>query len=153
MTVRTAYAGTPVALAVLTAANFNKLPGGWIGHTDVTATQTGITSTVALTGLTVTVTVGTSRRIKVSGSFYMLSNVANDVFSGIINEGATVLQQGPVQVDANPRTVTPWCVLTPSAGTHTYFLSMGRAVGTGSGTLAASAASPCSILVEDMGPA
>ena len=66
MPVRTAYAGAAVAGEVLSAANVNRISGGWIGYNEVTANQTPITTEVDLTGLSVAVTVGTARRIRIS---------------------------------------------------------------------------------------
>jgi hypothetical protein len=42
-------------------------------------------------------------------------------------------------------------VLTPSAGSHTYKLSLARAAGTGSLTLGAGATFPAYIMVEGIG--
>src|SRR6266700_2865661 len=101
MTSRVAYPGTAVTNDVLTAANVNNLPGGWIGYAEVTANQTGITTEVDLTGLSQAVTVNTSRRIRIS--LYIpraASSVSADRILITIYEGATQLQSNTVTCDA-----------------------------------------------------
>lgn len=156
MAVRTAYAGAAVAGEVLTAANVNRVPGGWIGYNEVTASQGSIGATeVALTTLTVTVTVGTSRRIRISAETMFATTVAQDVAELRIKEGTTVLQARPRKIMAasQSETISASVVLTPSAGSHTYYLAAILASGSGTITSAASATQPASILVEDIGPA
>ena len=155
MPVRTGYAGAAVAGEVLTAANVNKLPGGWIGYNEVTANQATITTVVDLTSLTVTVTVGASRRIRVSSQCPFFSSVAGDYVSLQIVEGATVLQDLSEAMSSalSGHRLAAIVVLTPTTGSHTYKLRASRASGTGSVTMAAAATSPAFILVEDMGPA
>lgn len=154
MPVRTAYVGTQVAGDVLTAANFTKVPGGWIGYAEVVASQGTITTAVDLTGLTVTVTVGTSRRIRITGHIRVNSTVAGDYCRLDICDGAsTILGQGQQQIGASNEAVYATLVLTPTAGAKTYKLMLSRSVGTGSLTMNASANGPAYILVEDLGPA
>lgn len=151
MATRTAYA--PVAGSVLTAANLAKLPGGWIGYIEVTASQTGITTGSDLTSLTLTVTVGTGRRIRVSGLGQMLSTAGSPAFTPFIQilEGATILQPAVSSQTALGTTVSlaPSVILTPTSGSHTYKLQAGANSGTW--TMAASSTAPAYILVEDLG--
>lgn len=155
MPVRTAYAGAAVPGEVLTAANVNKTPGGWIGYAEVTANQGGIgTTDTDLTGLSVAVTVGTSRRIRIS----VFSNVSMQTASNRaylrIQEGATVLTEAREDiVNDNHAPMNASVVLTPTAGAHTYKVTA-RVLNAGS-TLTAEAATtyPSYILVEDLGPA
>jgi hypothetical protein len=160
MAVRTAYPGSQSVGDVLTSANFTKLPGGWIGYAEVTANQTGITTDTALTGLTVTVTVGTSRKIRITGVGVIERTVGDGQGIGYIKEGATKLgrwaqanqvtvAQGSGSVVSNPGST----FTTPSAGSHTYFLTLERTTGTGTIQLDAAAGTPAYILVEDIGPA
>ncbi len=152
MAVRTAYVATESAGDVLTAANFNKMPGGCIGYANVTANQTGISALADLTGLTVTVTVNTSRLIMVQGLGVFLQQTGVGTASMAINEGATQLvNAGASLVISGFGTFTPFVILSPSSGAHTYKL---RAT-TSSNTvdLQASATAPATIAVYDMGPA
>lgn len=155
MPVRTAYVGTEAVGDVLTKANFDKLPGGWIGYAEVTANQTTITTETSLTGLTVTVTVNTSRRIRIGARANILSTVADDRFSLRIKESATVLNtgEGVLRLASVDQTFYTEWIGTPSAGVHTYNLTLQRLNGTGSGSLIAGATFPAHILVEDIGPA
>lgn len=152
MPVRTAYAGAAIAGEVLTAANVNKLPGGWLGYAEVTANQTGITTEVDLTGLTVTVTVGTSRRIRVTGEVLIQTSATGLLaFLYIHADGSQVQKRVIVPgVAASSEMLHAEVILTPSAGSHTYKL---RAASGGTAVLEASATVPSFILVEDLGPA
>lgn len=157
MPTRTAFTPTATAGQVLTAAQVKQIPGGWLGYTEVTANQAVSTGTETdLTGLSVTVTVGASRRIKVSAVGIMSRSVADGITLGRIKEGATELarfsQHAPSAVtefDAG----AGWAIVTPSAGSHTYKLTMQRFSGTGTVTLNAAVGSAAAILVEDIGPA
>lgn len=155
MPVRTAHAGAATVGEVLTAANYNRLPGGWIGDTEITANQTGITTQVDLTGGSVTVTVGASRRIKITAHAMVQSTVASDEVAIGTYEGATELQIAiaTLAVANRIQTLESMVVLTPTTGAHTYKLTALRSSGTGSASVVASAARPTFILVEDMGPA
>lgn len=153
MAVRTAY--VPVSGTAITAANHIKFPGGWIGYNEVTANQTGITATTDLTTLTVAVTVGASRRIRISGEIGHERSVNDGVTRLSINEGATTLTFADAAVRAAAEgsvRIFCSCVLTPSTGAHTYKLTLARANGTGTVSLTASATNPAFILVEDLGP-
>lgn len=153
MAVRTTPVGTAVGGAQAAAATMNGAAGGWIGYAEVTADQAGITVEVDLTGLTVTVTVGTSRRIKITAAVYPVSTVANDIVTVKIAESATILQTRSVSLPVSGANgeLTAICVLTPSVGAHTYKLRMVRV--TGSVTSSAGATFPAFLLVEDLGPA
>jgi hypothetical protein len=151
MPVRTAYVGTEAVGDVLTKANFDKLPGGWIGYAEVTANQGSITAEVDLTSLTVTVTVNTTRRIKITGRCYMQNTgtAGGDILK-IHEDGVQIMEAGlPGHTTAH--VLHAEAVRTPSAGSHTYKLR-GQATA-GTATMVASATIPAFILVEDMGPA
>jgi len=150
MAVRTAY--DPVAGEVLTAVNLEKLAGGWIGYNEVTANQASITTEVDLTNLTVAVTVGTGRRIRITSEVSITGTVANDVGTLNIKEGATFIQVRDVIVPiASNAVLVASIVLTPTAGSHTYKLSAQRSAGTGTLTVTAGATRPAFIYVEDVG--
>lgn len=157
MPVRTAYAGAAVSGEVLTAANVNKIPGGWIGYNESTTNQGSIAGTeVDITGLTATVTVGTSRRIRITVELSLSSSVANDVPSLRIKEGTTQLQSREEHLGSVVgalAAISASVVLTPTAGSHTYKATLVRAVGTGTLVVNASATAPAFLLVEDIGPA
>lgn len=153
MAVRTAY--VPVADTAITADNHKKFPGGWIGYVEVTADQGSITTAVDLTSLTLTVTVGTSRKVNVRGKVESTSTVADSTtVLGIRNGAGTQLQRATV-----PHTSTATYTLfvehfeNPSSGSNTYKLNMARGSGTGTLTMGAAATQPAFIVAADVGPA
>jgi hypothetical protein len=148
---RTAY--TPVALAVLTASDLAKLPGGWLGDVQATAAQTGVTAQVDATSLTLTVTVGTSRRILVSAFVPVNCITASGRATAYLMEGATQLQVHPQSyIVGDYVALVPSVTLTPSAGSHTYKVQLAQAVA-GSLSTTSSATQPAWLRVDDIGPA
>lgn len=123
------------------------------GYAQVTSDQASIgTSATDLTGLTVTVTVNSGERIRITGyvgAFYGPS-IDNQV-TFAIKEGATQLNRSEIFL----RTSVGNCyafvthVFTPSAGAHTYKLTAQTNGGTVS--MAAGATAPSYILVEGIG--
>lgn len=157
MAVRTAW--TPIAVSgeIVEQADIRSIGGGAIGYASVTANQNVATATVTdLTGLTVDVTVGASRLIRLSASCLLSRSVADGVTVGYFREGTTELGRWG-QHSPSATTEFDWCsgwclVVAPSAGVHTYKLSMSRATGTGNSTLNAAAGAAAWFLVEDLGP-
>lgn len=132
------------------------LPKGVLGYAQVVASQTGITSVVDLTGLSVGVTVGSSRRIRISYALRIVGSAVSSTAGVTIKEGGTSLQEGFVLNNAGagvPVTAVDSVVLTPSAGAHTYKLTMALASGSGTVDLNATASRVAYILVEDIGSA
>lgn len=156
MPVRTPW--DPVTGDVMTEARLDTLPRGWLGYAEVTAAQT-LTNTAVetdMTGLTVTVTVGTNRRIRISAQGVLSRTVADGVTVGRIKEGGTELNrwaQHSPSATTEFDNATGAAVLTPTAGSHTYKLTLQRFSGTGNVTLNAAATNPAFILVEDIGAA
>jgi hypothetical protein len=151
MAVRTAYA--PVAGTAITAANHAKFPGGWIGYAETTTAQTGIAAgPTDLTSLSVTVTVGTSRRITIQGSTGIQQITSTGLGDLQIRNGSgTVLNRARVSTTATSiGQLECTSVQTPSSGSNTYKLSLGTSAGT-IDTVAAST-NPAFILVQDIGP-
>jgi hypothetical protein len=129
---------------------------GKLGYAEVTADQTGIVgSEVDLTGLSVAVTAGTSRRIKIAvqGQFY---TDGTDHRVGLyIQEGATKLQQGNflLSLTSGAQLCRLEAIIAPSAGAHTYKVVAQRTTGGGNVILFAAATRAAFILVEDIGNA
>lgn len=129
---------------------------GTLGYAQVTTTQALTAGTEAdLSGLSVTVTVGTSRRIRVSGYGLIASTVSGDRYVMRIKEGSTTLTQHISSVGGATTafsTAHPVVVLaSPGAGSHTYKLSLQRIGGSGNPSLIGDPAAPAFILVEDIG--
>ncbi len=143
-------------LVVWTGAEWNPLSAGGVlsgGFKSVTANQTGITTAVDLTGLSATVTVGTNRRIKVTGFCGWQTNTAGDGFNLRINEGASVLNQSALvtQTINTDQVIFAQWIGNPSAGAHTYKLVGVSYVG-GTAQMSASGVLPAFLLIEDLGP-
>ncbi len=154
MAVRTAYVGTQVSGDVLTAANFSKLPGGWIGDAQITSNQGSITTEVDVTGSSLTVTVGTNRKLRLKGFALVSSTINADEIVIKIKEGSTQLTQDGTSIATQPRAqgLHPEVIITPTAGSHTYKMTILRNNGTGTVTLSASGSFPAFLIVEDIGP-
>lgn len=124
-----------------------------LAYAEVTAQQTGITTEVDITGLSVTVNVPAGRRIRIRAEVAMNRSVADGLTRVRIKEGSTVLQLRDTPAPygssgANP--VSMDYVTTPAAGVHTYKLSIERVTGTGTTATVADPTFPAFILVEDI---
>lgn len=130
--------------------------GGQLGYAQVVANQGSITTLTDLTSLTATVTVGTGRSIKITGSIQLESSVGSDQFDLLIREGGVTLKLAQQTLSATANRAALYntsVVLTPGAGAHTYKLSLDRSFGSGTAIMVATANRICFILVEDIGAA
>lgn len=129
--------------------------GGSLGYAEVTSSQGTFTSETDLTGLSKTVTVPTGRRVRVTSQTHPQSSVASDNIVVRIKESTTNLEEGVFLLHQSGRTFNALIqvCLTPSAGSHTYKVSMARIDGTGNITNVASSTQKSFILVEDIGAA
>lgn len=130
--------------------------GGQLGFAENrTVTDQVITAGALLTGLSVPVTVGTGRRVKVTLKTNVFSDIIEtsakytiridgvDVDSALVNRLSGVTEQ-----------VVYWAVVhTPSAGAHTYTVFGIRNAGTGIVTNRSQALQSTHLLVEDIGAA
>jgi hypothetical protein len=135
-TVANAAITSPFYSMVANPAGFPE-PSGLLGLTTRTSTQNNITTLADLTGLSVTVTVPVllGRKIKVEGWLPAIAcSEDNNRAIFQIREGSTTLANAYGQINSAPlawggASVIAW--LTPSAGSHTYKLSMARDQGAG----------------------
>lgn len=103
-----------------------------IGYAQTSTNQTGITSLTDLTGMATTVNVPSGRKIRISGTIANAnSTVAGDKVQLRIYEGATQLNGGNTVMNTLGNHSLVSQVLTPTAGVHTYKLSLIRSNGTG----------------------
>lgn len=98
------------------------------GYAQMVSQQTGIgTGLTNITGLSVTVKIGASRRIKIIGNVIAIGNTAaSSKVALYILEGATRLGFGEESLQAAPNNssnVIAERIFTPSAGSHTYNLA------------------------------
>lgn len=132
-------------------------PVGGLDYAEVTSNQTVANNDgeTDLTGLTVTVDVAASRRIRVSAQGGLQGTDASDTHVGRFKESTTTLGRWANATLATGDSVVASgaVVLTPSAGSHTYKLSLDDGDGSGGVVLQASATNPAYILCEDLGPA
>lgn len=139
--------------AVPAAGDHVHLAAGTLGYAEVTAAQTGISSETDLTSLAVTVTVVSGRRIMIRAQ----CGVDNDTNAGQalarIKEGATYLGLfGVITISSSGvEMASGGIVLTPTAGSHTYKLTLAKTSGAGTVTMQASAFNAAYILVQDIG--
>lgn len=129
-------------------------PGGALGYAQAVAAQNTITTIADLTNLSVAVTVGANRRIRVSAQVPFRDAGGSSVTDTLyVREGATTLQESVAgNLGANEfADASISAILTPSAGAHTYKLS--AAAGSGTINMVASATKVAFILVEDIGAA
>lgn len=158
MATRTPHTGA--ALEVFTAANLAKYPKGWMGYVSVTSDTTGVTGTeTALTGYTLSITVGSSRLLRIIGIVPRIgSSVASDIAILRLKQDSTALTESWVDVGAttlsggggtNGQVVA---VVAPAAGTYTFTLRGARQTGTGTLEYRADSAKAGLLVVEDIGP-
>jgi hypothetical protein len=133
---------------------------GSAGAAKITASSTvnANTTLVAVPGLSVTVTVPAGRRLKISFNGHTYTSVAGDRAMVAIMEDATqlaTLYSPPMVVAGSVYLVSGFSYVdSPSAGSHTYSISLQRyGAGSGNENIYGSAGAPASLLVEDIGPA
>lgn len=136
-------------------AHIDSLPAGWLGWIERTSDQGSITTETDVSGVTLTVTLNASRRIRISAIGQHTATNADTVAQLTIKEGSTSIayDRSPTafaNVSYN-NAMEPWRIITPSAGSHTYKLTIQRLVGTGTVTLVADTDRPVALLVEDVG--
>lgn len=134
------------------------LPRGVLDYAEITSafSISAATTETDITGLSVAVTVGAGRRIRVSAFCVGFGNYSSPGWTRLdIREGGTTLQSAQVGAGFDITTVTASVfaavVLAPIAGVHTYKVS--AFVQGDTADFKASAGNPAFILVEDIGPA
>lgn len=122
-----------------------------LGYAESTTVQNTVSTEVDLTGLNVTITVPSGRRVRISGRINTGAASDNEVgVFALIKEGATevgriTLQHAMTGAEASLIGST---IISPSAGMHTYKLTLQTTGGTVNSV--PTTASPNFILVEDI---
>ena len=140
--------------AVLTAAQMNNLPFGLVGYAENTSlAQTGITTVVDITGLSVTFTGVAGRRYKIDGYLLLQSTVNGDAVNLIIrNSAGTSLQQSIYSLAlASSAYFCSTSLVMSATGSTTIKLSMQRQAGTGTLTANGGGTFPAQLVVTDIG--
>lgn len=136
-----------------TPAPANSAPSSTLAHAQVVANQTGITTEVDLTGLSATVTVPAGRRIRITGHAVAVKDGTAGLLIGwIYRDGVKIGKFGDTNMAASGE--VSWhssYIDSPSAGAHTYKLTMRSFTTTGSMFADNSTdQGPAYILVEDI---
>lgn len=151
VTVNASTVPNPITTVDYTVSPLGNYPSAptLLGYAEVTSNQTGITTEVDLTGLTVTVTVPAGgRRVKITGYCEVSTTGTAGRTTMYIKESTTKLQQASAlnAIASSGANINCQAVILPSAGSHTYKLSMESTSGTSN--TATSASAPAYILAE-----
>jgi hypothetical protein len=147
------YSALTIPAGAIPNTKIDRVAWGELGYAQVTAAQTGITVETDLTNLTTTVTVGASRKVKITGYGIFTRTVADGVTQLRIKEAGTTIQIANIRNAAvSGQTAAAVIRRTPSAGSITYKLTLSMPTGTGTAGLSADPLFPAFILVEDIGP-
>jgi hypothetical protein len=107
-----------------------------LGYTETSTATTGVTTITDLTGLSVAVTTTTAMTILIEGWIpQIVSTVATDRIDLSIREGSTALATSYATAGVSYGVGGAYVrkrISAPSAGSHTYKLSLTRGAGTGS---------------------
>ena len=124
-----------------------------LGYAEITSDDTVTTSEHDITGLAVTVTVATRPIVIYVSGPAIKNDTTGAAFGFQIKEGATLLGNSTYGTNAStiniPYPVSRRIRLAPSAGTHTYKVTLFAAFA-GTTTLSASSDSTCSIQVVEV---
>ncbi len=130
--------------------------GGVLGTPGLrTSDQPGVSNIETdLINLNTTVTVGAGRRVKVSFQAALSRTVVDGYTFLNIKEGATTTFLTFSQIPSHPNigeSISGFVLLSPTAGVHTYKLTLRRSGGTGTVGLVANSLQPATIVAEDIG--
>lgn len=119
-----------------------------LGYAQITSNfTTTSSSTVQVTGLSVTVTAPGSRRLEITFSSSTVASSSGvaivEIWDGTVGSGTQI---GQYNVSGTNHGATVIATPLPSAGSHTY--NIGYRVTSGTGTLAAGSTSPAFIAVK-----
>lgn len=144
------------AIETALGANLIELPLGVLDLAERTSDQGTITTETDLTSLTVTLTPKANRRIRVSGYIRWESSDADGRAILRLKQDGTTIQTAsgltPLASGVGQSTLFISKVLTPTAASHTYKLTLAPSGAAASVAHRASSDSPGYILVEDIGP-
>lgn len=135
--------------------------GGQLGYAEVTGGDQGLSAgtEALLTGLSVTCTVGTNRRIRITQKTQFFAAAA-DTNNGVrirIKQDTVDINGGAAEIGNCSNQYVQTCqhsvVLTPSAGSHTYTVSAQRVNGAQTVTSRSNNTTAAFILIEDIGAA
>jgi hypothetical protein len=153
---RVSPSGIQVANTTAPVSFGNGIAGGWLLYLVKTSAQTGFGATEAtVTNMSGSCTVNSGRRILIIFSGETEATVADTTGIYRIKEDGVLIKDFPVPqptIAGGPGGESRMLIAqaTPSAGTHTYSLTLQRTTGTGSLT---EKSNPGFLMVLDVGPA
>jgi hypothetical protein len=143
----------------ISVAEFNDLGGALVSYaTPLTSTQGSITSAADITGLSVTLTTGTSRNYQIKVTLAMATASLTGQFQVALLKDGTQVQRrdftyAPVSVSANLGAELTYVDHNPTAASHTYKVQAGRSGSDGNTwTMFAASTEPATLEVFDVGP-
>jgi len=145
-----------VAGEVLTAAQLDAMPGGWIGYLVSTSNQTGITTETNISGLSsLTVTLEANRLYRVTTEFTIEAATKNERAIVKIYKGTDLQVQRPISFPAYPDlearvTAHVSRLFTSTAGDFEFRVSLAREYIAALSVVANSNA-PAILSIEDLG--
>ncbi len=147
---------TPILGSGFDAANTMRWNSAWgvIAQATVTANQGPLTAVTPVTGATVTITAVAGRRYRISWESQASFDAADGVALFQLLKDGSMVQQMPwhLRVAAVGGGALIEYHDAPTAGSHTYSISIGRGAGTGNLTMGATATQPSTLTVTDVGP-
>lgn len=155
MATRDSYAADPAAGDVLTAANFKRLPGGWIDAEESTSNFT-TSGTTELDLLSATVAVDANRKLRVTFHVSKCGTTVNadEFLIRLYYDGATFQRYTVNRPDQTMDDGISFSgvINTTSSGNKAIKCTVQRLSGTGVVQLTSAAGYPMQMTVEDIGP-
>lgn len=126
---------------------------GTLGFASTTTSQTGISTETDLTNLILTVTVGAGRRLRLWTGMRLAASAADAGAHLRLKEGATQLGESlrTISIQGRAESLHAGAIISPSAGAHTYKVSLARFAGTGTVYTDVGVGYPAWLLAEDIG--
>lgn len=139
------------------AADVDTLPGGLTGKATITASQTGITTTTDITGLTLTLTPNASTDLVIVYKVLvsLTSASTNDwVQIKLLKDGTQIdAASAPVPLASTNLSITGRAIdESPTNASHTYKLQLAVLNGTGTYSVVASGTNKGQLLIFEAGP-
>jgi hypothetical protein len=127
-------------------------PWGVISVATHTADQTGISSVVDITDLSITFTAVANRRYRITGDIQCASRANGNTVTAFIRDGSSTIvnQRGETTENGYSFPLHVETYVTPSAGSATYKLSLNCSTGTAD--VLAAPTKPAVLMIEDIGP-
>lgn len=123
-----------------------------IENAEVNSSQSNISTEVDITGLSVDVTVASGgSKVKITGFLPLMHGTPGDRAALRIKEGSTTLQTAYYGVVAEGAALSVEIIITPSAGSHTYKLTIQRDTGSNNINLYMDSTTKGLIAVEQLG--